>query len=171
MSDELPVFEAFSSIARLSRKCVVTEKIDGTNAQVCVLEDGRVLAGSRTRWITPDDDNQGFARWVAEHADELRTGLGIGKHFGEWWGSGIQRRYSLAEKRFSLFNTKRWVDGVRPNCCHLVPVLFDGIFSTSLIDDAIESLARDGSKAAPGFMDPEGKRNLNLRLTDGTFSK
>jgi hypothetical protein len=32
MSDELPPFEAFESIARLSRNCVISEKIDGTNA-------------------------------------------------------------------------------------------------------------------------------------------
>ena len=51
MSDELPPFEAFESIARLSRNCVISEKIDGTNAQVCVLEDGRVLAVGLTTFV------------------------------------------------------------------------------------------------------------------------
>lgn len=153
---EIPPFEPFESIARLSRNCVISEKIDGTNAQVCVLEDGRVLAGSRTRWITPEADNHGFARWVADHEDELRTGLGVGKHYGEWWGSGIQRRYGLNEKRFSLFNAGRWTDDVRPACCHVVPVLFEGIFTTDAVDGALANLAANGSKAAPGFMDPEG---------------
>lgn len=157
MSDEIliPPFEAFESIARLSRNCVISEKIDGTNGQICVLEDGRVLAGSRTRWITPADDNYGFARWVAEHEEELRTGLGPGKHYGEWWGSGIQRRYGLAEKRFSLFNAGRW-SSERPACCHVVPVLFAGIFTSTAVDEMLAQLAREGSRAAPGFMKPEG---------------
>jgi hypothetical protein len=155
MSDVVP-FEAFPSIARLSRNCVISEKIDGTNAQVYVGEDGVVLAGSRSRWITPESDNMGFARWVAEHADELRTGLGPGRHFGEWWGAGIQRRYGLKEKRFSLFNAARWTDDVRPACCHVVPVLYEGIFTSTAVDQALEALALGGSAAAPGFMDPEG---------------
>lgn len=151
----VPAFEAFPSISRLSRSCVISEKIDGTNAQVFVGDDGLVIAGSRSRWITPEADNMGFARWVAEHADELRTGLGPGRHFGEWWGSGIQRRYGLNEKRFSLFNAGRW-SSERPACCHIVPVLFAGIFTTDVVETALQDLRTNGSRAAPGFMDPEG---------------
>ncbi len=164
---EMPPFEAFPSIARLSRSFVVTEKIDGTNALVCVLEDGRVLAGSRSRWITPEADNFGFAAWVKANENDLRAGLGIGMHYGEWWGAGIQRRYGLTEKRFSLFNTNRWGDeGVRdmtkypaprPACCHVVPVLSWGqAFTTETVDATLEALRDLGSAAAPGFMDPEG---------------
>lgn len=156
MTTELPPFEGFPSIHRLSRNCVVSEKIDGTNAQVCILEDGRVIAGSRTRWITPADDNAGFARWVSEHEEELRTGLGIGKHFGEWWGAGIQRRYGLEEKRFSLFNTARWTAENKPACCSIVPVLYDGVFTSDVVDATLASLEANGSVAAPGFMDSEG---------------
>jgi hypothetical protein len=148
-------FEEFPKMARLSRRIIITEKIDGTNAQVFIGEDGSMLFGSRTRWITPDDDNFGFARWATEHADELRT-LGPGRHFGEWWGAGIQRRYGLDERRFSLFNTTRWATE-RPACCHVVPVLFDGIWHDGgepLM--ALEALQLNGSMAAPGFMKPEG---------------
>jgi hypothetical protein len=147
-------FVEFPKIARLSRDIVVTEKLDGTNAQVCVLEDGRVLAGSRTRWITPEDDNFGFAKWVKEHEQELAQ-MGPGSHFGEWWGAGIQRRYGLTEKRFSLFNVKRWGDQ-RPACCHVVPVLYSGPFDTAAVDSCLLDLQRGGSVAAPGFMKPEG---------------
>ena len=45
----LPVFVPFPKITRLNREIVVTEKIDGTNASVHVLEDGTVLAASRNR--------------------------------------------------------------------------------------------------------------------------
>ena len=87
-------FEGFPKIARLSREAIITEKIDGTNAQIYIGEDGQIIAGSRTRWITPDSDNFGFARWGEQHRVELAA-LGPGRHFGEWWGSGIQRGYGL----------------------------------------------------------------------------
>src|SRR5438105_3732245 len=102
-----PAFEEFPKIARLSRDCIVTEKIDGTNAQIFITEDGTIHFGSRSRWITPENDNYGFARWATEHKEDLLK-LGPGRHFGEWWGCGIQRGYGLKEKRFSLFNVMRW---------------------------------------------------------------
>ncbi len=34
-------------------------------------DDSEMLVGSRKRWITPKDDNCGFARWCHEHKDEL----------------------------------------------------------------------------------------------------
>lgn len=151
------VFEPFGKIPRLNRACVITEKIDGTNAQIYIGEDGSFEAGSRSRFITPDSDNFGFARWAYEHKDELMT-LGPGRHFGEWWGSGIQRGYGLekGEKRFSLFQSARWTDDARPACCGVVPVLFDGPFSTEAVSTAVERLRTLGSVAAPGFMKPEG---------------
>lgn len=161
-------FVEFPKMPRLSREIIVTEKIDGTNAQVHIVEldgytDGQavwqtdglaIYAGSRTRWITPESDNFGFAAWVRDSAEELAK-LGPGSHFGEWWGAGIQRRYGLTEKRFSLFNVDRWADE-RPACCHVVPVLYRGPFCTFEIDTALERLAFNGSEAAPGFMNPEG---------------
>lgn len=149
-------FQGFNKIARLSRGCTITEKIDGTNAQICITEDGEFLVGSRTRWITPDDDNFGFARWAYDHKDELMQ-LGPGRHFGEWWGCGIQRGYGLAERRFSLFNAARWNgEQLPPACCRVVPVLYSGVFTSTAVDDAIAMLRVEGSKAAPGFMKPEG---------------
>jgi hypothetical protein len=71
-------FVGFPKLARLSREIIVSEKIDGTNAQVCIGKDGAILAGSRTRWITPQDDNHGFAAWVEAHRDALLT-LGPGE--------------------------------------------------------------------------------------------
>lgn len=151
-----PEFTPFSKIARLSRECCVTEKIDGTNAQVYINDYGDVFAGSRTRWITPQQDNFGFARWVEGNRQELLK-LGPGAHFGEWWGSGIQRRYNMKEKMFSLFNVSKWGDpAIRPSCCCVVPTLYHGLFDTLPIKMALDELARIGSIAAPGFMDPEG---------------
>jgi hypothetical protein len=153
-------FQPWPKIARLNRDIIVTEKIDGTNAAVLVLEDGRVAAQSRKRLITPEDDNFGFARWVAENAGALSDVLGAGRHFGEWWGSGIQRGYGLTngEKRFSLFNTVRYgtadlssVDGLSTT-----PVLYSGAYDQFEQEWLLDELVNEGSVAAPGFMDPEG---------------
>lgn len=76
-------FAEFPKIARLSREIIVTEKVDGTNAQVFIGEEGTVLVGSRNRWITPKDDNFGFAAWVEANKDAILK-LGPGRHFGEW---------------------------------------------------------------------------------------
>lgn len=151
-------FEPFPKIARLSRVCTVTEKIDGTNACIEITDDGQFLTASRTQWIYPEKnkDNFGFSAWAHENKDELMK-LGVGKHFGEWWGAGIQRGYGLPEKRWSLFNTKKWSDPLlRPNCCHVVPVLYEGNFDTFLIDGLIETMRQQGSVASKGFMRPEG---------------
>lgn len=165
-------FQDFPKMARWSRDIIVTEKIDGTNAQVFIADDGvTMLFGSRTRWITPQDDNFGFARWCEENRDELLK-LGPGRHFGEWWGSGIQRGYDLpkGEKRFSLFNVSRWydthVDGnyihedpaliAAPACCHVVPILIKGPNWSDAIECTLRILKERGSYAAPGFMKPEG---------------
>lgn len=171
MSEE---FIEFPKIARLSRECIITEKLDGTNGQVAITEEGEMLIGSRSRWITPEQDNYGFARWATEHKNELMK-LGVGRHFGEWWGSGIQRKYNLTEKRWSLFNVARWClhgeipqripcadpriekyQEVLPSCCSLVPVLYRGEFTTDACETALRELRFHGSKAAPGFMKPEG---------------
>lgn len=186
-------FQPWPKIARLNREIVITEKIDGTNAAVVIVpvEPGTtpeevhaldtvaiyedvylVFAQSRTRFITPEDDNFGFAKWVQQHAVELVNILGAGTHFGEWWGSGIQRGYGLprGEKRFSLFNVGRWgtlateanPSHTRPSNfdsipgLHVVPELYRGRFSEYEIQMQLAALERSGSVAAPGFPTPEG---------------
>lgn len=148
-------FVSFKKIPRLFREMTITEKIDGTNACIYIGEDGEFLTGSRNRWITPDDDNYGFSRWAHEHREELLT-LGTGLHYGEWWGSGIQRKYDLKEKRFSLFNVGKWNPGNVPGCCQVVPILYSGIFEEEAIHETLAYLKTNGSDAATGFMRPEG---------------
>lgn len=177
-------FEKWPSIARLHRDTVITEKIDGSNAAIIIaeIEEGQecpdnavaeikdetqpfdtyfaVAAQSRTRIITPTDDNFGFARWVRDNARDLFVLLGPGYHFGEWWGGGIQRGYGLpkGEKRFSLFNTPRWRDTEFPEGLgvYMVPELYIGDFNTQTISDVLADLKENGSVASPGFMNPEG---------------
>lgn len=157
---DAPDFEGYPKTPRLFRNVVITEKIDGTNAAVRITDDGAVWCQSRNRIITPDDDNFGFAEWAASNAGALVDTLGPGLHFGEWWGSGIQRGYDQIEKHFSLFNVHRWQDqaadlAMVPNL-GVVPVLYRGLFDTDAVDYQLMILERDGSQAAPGFMRPEG---------------
>ncbi len=131
-----PEFHEFPKITRFYEQDVcITEKIDGTNGLVWVGEDGAIRAGSRSRWITPEDDNYGFARWVEANKDELIK-LGPGYHYGEWWGNGIQRKYAMAKKVFSLFNVYKWTDdAVRPTCCDVVPTLYLGPLTPQVVAD------------------------------------
>lgn len=159
---EQPEFKEWPKIHRLNRRILITEKIDGTNGLICITESGKVYAGSRSRWITPQSDNHGFAKWVEEHRHELLR-LGQGFHYGEWWGNGIQRGYGLPKgvRCFSLFNVSRWSDACgkdvmfRPECCNVVPILYDGPFQQVAITGSLDELKLNGSHAAP-FLDPEG---------------
>lgn len=188
-------FKPFPKMARLRRECIITEKIDGTNASIyigpAIYKDPNMVdeiynsegdaiglwVGSRTRWVTPKDDNFGFAKWVYDHSFDL-VKLGEGHHFGEWWGSGIQRGYGFknGERFFSLFNASHWVEHDQPvrlieqdnpkaepkftqhapACCKVVPILHDGIFDTDIALSAMRRLEIYGSKAAAGYMNPEG---------------
>jgi hypothetical protein len=212
-------FRAWPKTNRLSREVMtITEKIDGTNAAVGVKafpfgehvegvpgnaalafgpygEDGMpgteylVYAQSRKRLITPEADNHGFARWVWDNAEALAQVLGEGLHFGEWWGSGINRGYGLpqGEKRFSLFNTRRWGwleedrraahEGI-PDALGVVPVISTGGFDPGKPWVYLAALGGAGSLAAPGFMSPEGivihlaLSNVNYKMTfDGDQPK
>lgn len=160
MTPDFP-FEPFPKVPRLMKPVVYTEKLDGTNAGVYIPDinpDNLIYASSRNRWITPDNDNYGFARWVQQNKEELLAELGPGMHFGEWWGIGIQRGYDLYERRFSLFNTHRWADNIKPGSCFgCVPLLgIRNSFYNEDLDTYIMSLLAQGSVAAPGYMNPEG---------------
>jgi len=144
-----PEFKVWPKIPRWQNESyVITEKIDGTNGCIIITEHGDIFAQSRTRILdeSSDGDNFGFCKWVLGNRTELLT-LGEGYHYGEWWGQGIQRNYGLTERRFSLFNV--WLHDI-PECVDKVPVI-----GTKLAE-SLTDMAELGSKAAPGFMKPEG---------------
>lgn len=136
-------FKAWPKIPRASDEpVVITEKIDGTNACV-VIKDGKIVAAqSRKRFITPDDDNYGFASWVKENNDELLK-LGDGYHYGEWAGEGIQKNpHNMTGKKLFLFNTFRWGKNNpdTPSCCNTVPVLHYGELDGDTIERVLFKL-------------------------------
>lgn len=164
MSDDMTLepqpFTEFQKIERLQQNVTITEKIHGTNAQILIAENGRVTAGSRSRWITPEDDNYGFAAWAADRRGVLASALGEGQHFGEWYGRGINAGYGMAERRFALFNTHRWTEpkaqGLLPEGVDVVPVLYSGPLIATIFDETMERLKTSGSVLVPGYMKPEG---------------
>jgi len=199
-------FVKFNKIPRLNRNCTITEKIDGSNAQIFIYDSNKplfpntpieiivsksfidnyslfekegiyIFAGSRTRWLDASSkgDNHGFAKWVKENAEELLE-LDEGRHYGEWYGKGINRNYGLTENRFALFNVGKWhkygdkkrlisIDSETkkekytkeaPKCCEIVPILYEGLFDTNKINEVVHNLKTNGSVAVPGFFKPEG---------------
>jgi hypothetical protein len=172
------MFQPFPKLTRFSQDWTVTEKIDGSNAQIFIdpyIEDIDrkyvlyndkeycVYAGSRSRFLTADKhgDHMGFAKWVQKYAEELVNTLGPGRHYGEWWGQGIQRGYDLKEKRFSLFNVSRWKEEEvnKVPFLHVVPTLSSVGFylrGPDCFEAILDMLKETGSKAAPGYMNPEG---------------
>ncbi len=148
-------FHPWPKTPRWSKEMVtITEKLDGTNAQLLLLPDGQWKAGSRNRWLSAESDNYSFHLWCSQNINELLK-LGHGRHYGEWWGLGIQRGYGLFERRFSLFNVVRPYESL-PACVSLVPVLYKGPIDPQQIETCMESLTTSGSRAAPGYMKAEG---------------
>lgn len=185
-----PEFRAWPKIARMNRPMLISEKVDGTNAAVIISDevpfgygagefvgsgtivnldeatDGwrpvYVSAQSRTRVITPgkNTDNHGFARWVADNAEQLAHALDVGYHFGEWYGKGINRGYGLDEKRFMLFNIERHAAAVAldlfPSNVEVATILYEGPFDTDEANSWVRYLRDHGSQHVPGFTNPEG---------------
>ena len=148
-------FKAWPKIQRYSNFNIrVTEKVDGTNACIYISPEGEFGCQSRSQIITPEQDNYGFAKWAYEHKEDLLK-LGHGYHYGEWYGQGIQRRYSMQEKRFALFNTFRPQESL-PNGVDIVPILYDGQFDLDKLYQIEKDLVDKGSLVSPNFMDVEG---------------
>jgi hypothetical protein len=156
----IPEFQSFNKIANIGRAYMtITQKLHGTNACIYIYEqDGQLelICGSRTRWITSEDDNYGFARFVNENKDEFIEKLGLGRHFGEWAGAGINSGEGLPDKRLFLFNVRRWHEMPLPPKTSLVPVLYAGKISMDAINECMQKLKENGSYVIPGFMKPEG---------------
>lgn len=158
-------FINWGSTPRFHKYLTITQKINGTNAAVVIL-DGIVSAQSRKRVITPDNDNYGFARWVYDNAGALTDVLGYGVHFGEWFGEGIQKNPEGIEgKRLALFEPWKYLGDrretvVNSGLVELVPILHEGQADYMTIPNIMDDLLWNGSKV-PGSVQgldniPEG---------------
>lgn len=153
-------FKKFQKIEHIGKLFMtITQKIHGSNAQILIYEeDGKLelKTGCRTRWITPEADNFGFSSFVHDNKSEFIEKLGLGRHFGEWAGPGINSGEGLKEKTLFLFNTFRYEGKLLPSRVRIIPELHSGKFSHEVIDNIFNHLKTYGSKAVEGYMSPEG---------------
>lgn len=171
-------FQSWPKTPRLFRDIVITEKVDGSNSAIIIqrsetgVMDGDavafvyldgvgydVAAQSRNRLIYPGKttDNHGFARFVEENAERLVELLGEGRHYGEWWGKGVQGRYHVQFKGFALFNTEKhdglytWFrdTSIGDVLVEAMPVLYKGPYSEQKIRETLSELNTNGSVVSP----------------------
>jgi RNA ligase len=100
-----PSIEQFRSVCRRAPKEKIkfkgTVKLHGTNAAV-VIANNEIYAQSRGRVLTREDDNYGFAKFVAENEGLFAQFLNNKSFepivfYGEWCGPGIQSSVAVAE--------------------------------------------------------------------------
>jgi hypothetical protein len=167
-------FKSFEKISKFTGIAMtITQKIHGTNAQIRIYDvtDNRTMndavlvgdrwfkvqASSRTRDIFVGDDNFGFARYVFDNKQEIVEKLGVGTHYGEWAGPGINSGEGLSEKKFVIFNHYRYpAERPLPPQMVVVPVLYHGPYDERIVAEAMMSLKIEGTRLSPGFMRPEG---------------
>ena len=132
-------------------------KLHGMNAGVRVEPDGTVTAQGRNNDLTPENDNHGFAQWVATKAfRDCAQATTLVIH-GEWCGRGINSGCAIqqidcklfavfaAEVRNMLFTEPEDIAGfMGPTTIdiHILP-WYNGIVSIPFGDD-------DGAQRAAG---------------------
>lgn len=107
----------YHNVEPRKRTYIGTVKLHGSNAGITVL-DGEISYRSRSRFLTPEDDNHGFAKHMAAHHEDvcsLMLPLGDATVFGEWCGAGIQKGVGISaeQKMFVVFAAKvggEWID-------------------------------------------------------------
>ncbi len=138
-------------------------KLHGTNGGVRIESDGAigdpitVIAQSRSRSITVEKDNAGFAKWVGENMDAFARSV-RGQPvtiFGEWAGLGIQRAHAvtmLKDKFFFVFAAQLGDYMITsPKVLEdLVPDL-DNLLVLPWVDDAVYTIDFGDADAARVF--------------------
>lgn len=166
-------FKGFGDTPYITKlEMAITQKVHGSNGQVYIYknENGELdlKVGNRTRWLTIEDDNCWFAEFVYSNKEEFISKLGEGRHFGEWIGPRINCGEGLTERKFLLFNWRRWKDKKLPHNVEYVPVLYNGKVSMEEIDKAMEKLRIEGSALVKGYMKPEG---IVIEIGDNFYKK
>lgn len=121
--NEAPIYDRIKPLPTIKYRGTV--KLHGTNSAICKnVVTGEVTAQSRTRVLTIDSDNYGFAQFVSEvdmaalfaqveGVEVDNSNLGEDDNdkrdviviYGEWCGKGIQKSVAIAEldKMFVVF--------------------------------------------------------------------
>lgn len=110
--DGNPIMDRMAELPTL--KATGTVKLHGTNAGVTLDENGELEVWSRTRPITVERDNYGFAFFVKTNEDWFHSMLDPKSTrkeviYGEWCGASIQKGVAISEleKMFVVFAIKK----------------------------------------------------------------
>ena len=161
-----------------------TVKLHGTNAGVVKdLATGEIWAQSREQLITPESDNAGFARFVADNGIAFQTLFKTAQvlcqtgdepseptHlaiFGEWCGKGIMKGVAInqLEKRFVVFGVRVIKDGEEQELRWLSPELQQQIVA-SVENDRIFCIHNFPTWTLEiDFTKPELAQNELVRIT------
>lgn len=122
--DGNPIYDHLAALPKLKFRGTV--KLHGTNAAIVLHPDGSIVAQSRKRICTIENDNAGFAVFVHGREEAVRdlfknqvlpfVGDASDKPvavYGEWCGANIQGGVGLAElasKRFVIFAVRVGVE-------------------------------------------------------------
>lgn len=102
-----------------------TVKIHGTNGGVILFKDGTIRTQSRNRVLSPESDNNGFDKWVADRAEcfkeigtKLFNAFSLMDKFivyGEFAGENIQKNVAVMHtpKSFYVFSVVAFTDDER----------------------------------------------------------
>lgn len=160
-------FKTWPKTTRLCSKCVITEKLHGSNGAVIfyIVRNGLfnptytiyVAAQTRNRLVDVNDDQTGIAKWTLQNQETLIKDLvqyqdpetpviGTFYHYGEFMTRGHK------EPHFYLFNTRRWSGSqFHTPTLKTVPILFEGEFYEGLVEEMLEDLRTNGSRVHPGI--------------------
>lgn len=119
--DSRPIFDSTKPLPTIDFYGSV--KLHGTNASIVLDREGNYYCQNRSRIITPDNDNYGFAKWAHQPSvkefitefvyEEYFIPVGTEKVviYGEYAGKGIQRKVAISEvdRFFSPFECKVFI--------------------------------------------------------------
>lgn len=154
-----------------------TVKLHGTNAGVRITKDGKIVAQSRNRDLTVDNDNLGFALWVSTKEDLFRDIVEIfgadiphdtAVIYGEWAGPGIQKGVGISEIERRTFFIFEIVYLSGENRCVVPTTQFNGGIDTILFreNDIYSIYDFPYWKIDINFSKPEIAQNIMIEITN-----
>jgi hypothetical protein len=165
----------FSDAYRLATRSQVTQltynakiKLHGTNAAIRILDDGSLQAQKRTSDITPENDNAGFAAFVATLPSVSAVNQGV-VFYGEWAGKGVQKSdaVSQVEKTFYVFA----IDAPSGNC-NVLQRIVDPDLIQSMLSSAFDGISLDRICVIPWFYSQDSQIDVtDITLTQNFIDK
>ncbi len=145
-------------------------KLDGTNAAVVIDKEGNVYGfQSRTQFITPTNDNAGFAAWASKVTWPLnQSDNSVRIIHGEWFGPGIQSGTAcqkLPRKIFGIFCLEMSNNRIDPELGEVTGRLF--IVDPEKIAEALKDWSHPDVYIIPwhsfeGAMEPSDDESVTL---------